>query len=553
MPTRIRPNAPPVRRYAIFLRVSTRDQLSGHSPRQQERRAREYIEKCGGKYVKTYGGQESGTSEDRRMLDATLADAGRIYTDLVVQETTRLSRHPGVMFQAMTRLSEAGARLHDLNGPIPFDTPEGEFHLMMQSVIGRFTARQGVEKSINSRIGVLEEGGIAAGRPPWGRRWIKSENRFEVIPEKLDLLKRAYHLITERGYSLNRTADELSVGKNKRFARSSLRKAINQSSQKEVVQHLSGRTYKVPCPPLLTTLQHFKINLRLAENRTSPTRTPSTFLLQGLVRCACGASMTGQKTRKGAYEDATYRHAVDTYSKATCTWGVPARELEAAVYEACGWLIETRQTLRTAIEHALADEVSARGDLDSTRKRLQVEIRDEQSRLDSLVDALGDLPKNGEARRRTQQRIQAAERRLAAKRHELAEIASKLRLLTRPSNNAAAIQRQLHALYPSGSQTRPAPFAKRRAFVQAIVGRTGRESTAGIFVRMFRDEGASKKDVRWSFELNGRFATVQRYVDRTDESYDPEVWRWREPSTDAIKQIAKAARHADVHMGMKCS
>src|SRR4051794_14463086 len=72
-------------RFAILARVSTREQISGHSLEVQQDLCRKYVEKCGGQVARVYAGQESATTEDRKVLPEMLADAGKVYTDLVFE------------------------------------------------------------------------------------------------------------------------------------------------------------------------------------------------------------------------------------------------------------------------------------------------------------------------------------------------------------------------------------------------------------------------------------------------------------------------------------
>src|SRR4051812_12284227 len=67
------------RRFAIFARVSTRDQLTGHSLDLQEQHARDYVARAGGIVVQLYSAQESATGkqEDRTILQRLLDDAHR--------------------------------------------------------------------------------------------------------------------------------------------------------------------------------------------------------------------------------------------------------------------------------------------------------------------------------------------------------------------------------------------------------------------------------------------------------------------------------------------
>lgn len=544
---------PRKQRFAVFVRVSTRDQLAGHSLKQQERQAIAYINGRG-QHVKTYSGQESGTSDDRRLLDMALKGAGTVYDHLVIQDTSRLSRNPGVMFQAMSRLADAGVQLHDFNGPLPFDTPEGEFRLMIDSVIGRFTARQNVEKSLNNRLALLEDGAIAAGRPPWGRVWMKAEKRFLIDPARHSQIKLAHSLIVKRGYSLNRAAAELSkVGP--RIAQSSLRKAIIQASKTEIIQRLQGKTFRFACPALLTAAQTEQIRQRLAENTVAIPGTGRKYLLQGLVRCKCGLTMSGQTGTKNGYAYSTYRHPVGKL-KDGCTWAVPADLLDASVLEACGWLIWSRRSLKQAIQNAVGRETDERDDLETRARELRTELRDELGRIERAVQAHSDHPVGSIARRKSKESIARAERAVASKRIELKDVEQRMRLLSLPTVDANAVSEQLRHLFPRDALSSPesVPFHDRQAFVRAIVGRSDRKSDAGVYIEMFR-LGGGKKNVKWTWELHGRFVRLQNYVDRTDELYEPEVLRLGAIDPQTAREMAKLAERSarGVQLSTKCS
>src|SRR5688500_393946 len=66
------------RKFAILARVSTREQIQGHSLEVQQKLCAEYVKKSGGTVVETYEAQESATTEDRKALPKVLADAGSV-------------------------------------------------------------------------------------------------------------------------------------------------------------------------------------------------------------------------------------------------------------------------------------------------------------------------------------------------------------------------------------------------------------------------------------------------------------------------------------------
>jgi len=522
------------RRFAILARVSTHGQLAGHSLPLQEKLGREYVKRCGGVVVKVYTGQESATTDERRTLEIALSEAGKVYTDLVIQDTTRLSRNPGIMFQAMTRLAQANVCLHDFSGPLPFETPEGEFRLLIDSVVGRYTSRQGVHKSIQARVDVLEKGGIAAGRPPWGRAWDKARQKFEVIPDSRKKLKLVYELIVNRKYSLNRAAKDKDV----MLANSSLRKAILQAGRSHVTQSLLGHVYQIPCPALLTQSQQRRMQQRVAENAVVRPRIKGRYVLQGLVRCSCGAAMTGQSSIKDGSVYSVYRHSPATYSESKgCCWGVPADLLDTDVFEACVTVIKDGTSFRKAIEAALSNEESGRLQLERLQRRLRREIAQLREELDRLVDVLSKL-KGGESEGRTRIRIKECEQKLNDKRSEQIAGARKLEMLKLPSASADEIAFKMRSMCGRGWPRKAPSTEQKREFVRTMVGRLSKESPAGIFVRMFRKKGGSKKDVFWRYELNGSLILATNYIDRSFEEHPADVLKIQIPPIETVKRIA---------------
>lgn len=522
-------------RFAILARVSTRDQLSGHSIKLQKDEGQRYVSKCGGVVAKIYEAQESATTENREVLAEVLRDAGKVFSDLVVQDPSRLSRNPAVMFSAMTRLAEADVRLHDFSGPLPFKTPEGEFRLMLDSVVGRYTARQSVKKSIDARTHILEQGGIAAGRPPWGRTWAKAKKQFVIIPARRKQLQRAYEFIVNRRYSLNQAAKKLGL------AASSLRKAIAQAALTKVTQRLQGKEYTFACPRLLDGIQHRRLLQRLSANVVVRPTAKAEYLLQGLVRCKeCGAAMTGQTSLKSGSRYSVYRHPPATHNTG-CTWGVPVDLLDENVLTGCAEVVSNGTALREAIEAALRAKRQDQPRLTVLRDELQAEIAASREKIDRLVDALSKLPK-GEAQAQTLRRVRRLEGSLADQQAEFVQVSHQLAVWQTPSADADAIAAKLRSLYwGSGGVARTLPFEQRRAFVRAIVGRTGKDSPAGIFVRMIRRKGGTRKDVFWKYELLGLVANVNSYLDRQGEPTYPDIVGAKSTPSSAVKELAAVA------------
>jgi DNA invertase Pin-like site-specific DNA recombinase len=520
--------------FAVLARVSARSQEDGQSLPMQVEDGRAYALRAGASNVLVYDGVESATSAERDILDRVLADAeaGK-FGALVVQELTRLSRHPGVMFAAIDRLRRAGVVLHDLKGPIPFDTPEGEFRVMIESVVGRFTARQSVQKSISARARLLASGKPSAGRPPWGRVWDDDANRYEVIADKRAQLERAYNLIARQGISLNKVAVTL------RMQASSLRKATRQSSLTEVTQHLGGREYKFRCPPILTEKQHRELHLAISANAITRPRTKGKYLLQGLARCAsCNAIMTGQTSTKSGKRYSVYRHPPGDRYKPGCTWQVPVLRLDECVLGDCASLVCDGKQLISAVEEALTQTEAGNRDLKVRLEFVEQEFKRVDTHLERTLDRLLAFDEGTESRRRLEARAKADEARLVElrqERDELSRQAAFLNLSRAAVDMAAMKARSLY--WGHGAGTKVLSFEQKRDFVRTIIGRMDRAGAEGVYVTMVRN--GSRKNVSWKYRVQGVLMVSNSDLSAREDEAPPRFIG--EASADQIKRLARIA------------
>ena len=533
-------------RFAILARVSTREQIAGHSLEVQDDLCRKYVKKAGGEVARVYSAQESATTEDRKVLPQVLADAGTTFTDLVFEELTRLSRNPATMFHAITHLSSQGVRIHTLNGPLDTSSPEGEFQVMINSVIGRFTARQGVKKSINARLHILRNGGIAAGRPPWGRRWNADLKRFEIIEARQEQMRAAYDLIVKQNKSVIQAAAALDL------AASSLRKAINQSDLTKVRQQLADEQFEFPCPPLLTWLEKRRLVKRIRDNAVVRPAIKGTYLLQGLVRCGnCQSTMTGQTSNKNRQRYTVYRHPPKRMQEG-CTWAVPVDLLDDDVLTACADVVKDGEALRDAIKTEMSQRRPAGQDLEGRKRRLEETVARHSKQLDQLVDTLGELDKAGAAHLRTKARIDRLEKQLTEAQAELTDVAGDVAEMQVPQADADSMAAQLRSLYWASG--RALSVDGKRAFLRTMIGA---EKNLGVFVQMHRRKDGKLKDVFWHYQVNGLIGSLDNYLERHGESPYPEPTEVRTPTAAVLRGLgAIATRSSGIHgvkSGLKCS
>lgn len=162
----------PVGRIVGYVRVSTEEQVDGHSLDAQRREIKQYADQhgltLGGIYADEGVSAHTDRIEKRPQLSALLTDAGRGSFDAVVVHTIdRWARNIRVQTEALQRLGAAGVGFVSLTENIDFSTPSGKLMLTMIGGFSEFFSDQlavHVLKSQRQRA----ESGLPVGPIPFG-------------------------------------------------------------------------------------------------------------------------------------------------------------------------------------------------------------------------------------------------------------------------------------------------------------------------------------------------------------------------------------------------
>lgn len=210
------PEAVPVPRYVVYLRVSTKSQgASGLGLEAQRSAVDTFVSSTGGKILKEFIEIESGKRADRVELRSAVAFARRCKATLLVAKLDRLSRN--VVFLAT--LMESGIDFTACDNP-----HANKFTVHILAAVAEFE-REMISKRTTEALAEAKKRGVKLGsnrENHWkgreDRRLVGSKKgAMEAAKVHRDLAKQAYEDVLplmielrEHGVSLNAIADRLN-------------------------------------------------------------------------------------------------------------------------------------------------------------------------------------------------------------------------------------------------------------------------------------------------------------------------------------------------------
>lgn len=533
------------KRFAIFVRVSSKGQRDGESPSVQRKLGEDYVRKHGGKVVVTYDGVESGTKPlgERELLQRVLRDThSGAWDALWILDQSRLTRSPDTLLAISSAFKVEGVELHTMNGRMQLDTPEGELHAGIQSQSDRYFAQKIAQRTRQSRLELLSQGKHAFGRHPWGRVWNKESDTWEIVKKKRALIQRACDLYLDQDFSLADVAQKLQMPK------SSLAKALESAGMTEWPRTLNTdeglKKFPLKIPALLTPDQALAIARRRQRNSTvRPGAARARSLLQGLIRCwHCGGKLSRMPSHKSSGRDyPVYRHLPST-RKEQCLWHVPANLIEADVVHACAEILRDSKQLTAAVTSAVAAEKSGLGKAQARLKDIEEDLLEAKRQLDRAQTELLRLSGAEAACVRLRHEMTKLSTRVRDLEIEQRELDEKVATLNTPLDKPRDITDRLRRLVGwKGYATLTLNTEQKRQLVVLMVGRDKESSLNGIFVRMSRSQGP--RTGVWHWELRGTLALVEgdasHYAER---AFPPVVRKHKIPELGAIRKLAELTR-----------
>lgn len=393
---------------ALYVRVSSEEQVGGYSLEAQEEVLKEDAKRRNIPVVKVY--QDAGVSgvrEDRKGLNALLRDAKRgLFSEVLVWTVSRISRKLDNLLKVLERLKDMGIAFRSLSEQFDLATPMGKFALTMMGAVAQMQRESWME---SSRIGMKRR--VQTGR--WGGGMmlgyrmvanvedIRDGGKLEIVPEEAAIVTEIFTMYSEgMGYKaiVNRLNQEKKTGKcgtlfNITVIQETLRNAIYVGQVHFGKEYFPGLHEPIISQGLWDTVQE-RLQTQAKPVQKSIQRE---YLLSGVLRCpACGSGMVPTHT-KGKRKDGTFRinyyYACSRYlnkGKSVCkAHSVRADEAEKTVLD---WL---HQMLTNPFWiKKVADSIKHRHE--SKVNPLASKQQEAQQKLSAIAKAQGELLKKYE-------------------------------------------------------------------------------------------------------------------------------------------------------------
>ena len=207
-----------VKRVALYARVSTKEQALGYSMDDQEESGLAHIDANPFLTLfKVYRDPGvSGTKFSRPGLNQLREDIKNGFVDVVlVKAIDRIGRSERVLMPWFWMLEEAGVDTISLTQNIDTTTSNGKFALSIFIAQAQAEWNAIRERTIGGLNAKAKNGDWVCGVPPYGYklegRGQRGGSKVVPYPKEIEVIKKAAHLILDKGYSLDRAADALNA------------------------------------------------------------------------------------------------------------------------------------------------------------------------------------------------------------------------------------------------------------------------------------------------------------------------------------------------------
>lgn len=457
------------KRAVIYARVSTDDQRNNYSIPSQISECLKYLEGrgyalVGNMFVDPDSGRDaaqgiaafvddySSRELNRPGLDAALSFLEEYgYDVIVIHALDRLARDPYIRQTLEREIEARGARVEYALGNYD-ETAEGEVRKDLDATFAKWENARRVERCNRGKREKAKQGFFVCGIPPYGYKINKKQpGGLEVDETEAAVIRMAFDLYTNQGFSLYGVADELTLsGALPRYGgpwqKSTVSKMLTNTAYIGEVHYNKNRRVNktrleerdpeewitISIPPILDERLFKAAQKRMEINTDLRRREPNRFyLLSGLLSCEiCGKAFLCQAERAGKdrriVDALYYRHRI---RGGHCSNRyVSANRLDHIVWEKITALLLDPASLREGYALALEKENEAQRRKLHLKAELNQVIERLEARQQNLTRAYTDpeirLSKTEYIAQRTQiqNELRDAEERLQQVTTDLSEI-----------------------------------------------------------------------------------------------------------------------------------
>lgn len=304
---------------ALYIRVSTGEQVEGHSLPAQEVMLREDVRLRGKRVYRVYKDAGiSGVREDRQGLSELLRDAKRCcFGEVLVWSVSRVGRKLSYLLWVVEELKAQNIVLRSVSEQFDMSTPMGKFALTMMGAVAQMQREAWME---SSHIGMEKraKSGRWGGGRMLGYNMVPDEDdprgggKLVIVADEAEMVKMIFAMYVEGlGYKaiVNRLNAQGKVGKNgKAFSVNAVKGILTNAVY--VGQTRFGKEYFVGLHEALVSQEIWGIvQARMATCSKPVQKTIAReYLLSGIIRCpTCGSGMIPTHT-KNRRSDGSYRY-----------------------------------------------------------------------------------------------------------------------------------------------------------------------------------------------------------------------------------------------------
>ena len=506
-------------RFAPIIRVSTEKQEErGYSldfQREQILKAVEYLGGTIPDYCWRYCGQEHATpGQERAKFDQLLEDAGKdLFDAVIVADITRWSRDNYRSKQAVKILTENKIRFFHQTTELDLSNPTHLYMLGMTVETGEFFASLMRKESRKGTIASAKEGNPAAGKKPYGRRFVWDRKRgkgrrghWEIIPEKQEQIKWAAEQYLA-GESLGKIAKILGMN------RSNLTKILRDRCGDRYEIHFKDVDEKVviKVPRLLPEETIEAIRARLESNKTfTHGHIKHKYLLARMIFCGhCGYTLFGQVNHNGKRY---YRHARDRKTSCDRFNSIPADLIDDAVLAHIFKMLGNKAAMEQAIQDAIPNKEEVEK-LWDRKGLLEKKLSEKEKERDRVVSAIKKGIITDDEAKKVMEELREEEELLKS---ELSAIDEKLNSVPDKevvSRKAALMKRVIQSYYGSPQRLLEMSFEEKRKLLQAVFdGKTPEGKRYGVYIRKRDNEKHP-----WEFEIIGNFVKIEDFLPMSED------------------------------------
>ena len=308
-------------RCALYIRVSTAQQVDGNSLTTQKSRLLKYAKGRGYAVENVYvDAGLSAKNTDRPELQRLLADA-RTFDIVLVTKVDRISRSLKDLMGLIATLREHGVDFGAVDQQFDTSDPVGLLTLHLLGSFAQFERELLVERVKEGHLARVRKRDWSCGPAPFGYR--KEGGKLVVVRKEAEVVRRVFDLYLElgsfRGVARRLNEENVPTRKGGAWSSGTVRQVLINPvyvGANVYGRHAKGDT-RLKAREAWTVVKGMReamvdrcafeaVQKVIWHGKKRPRSKPERYLLSGLVRCGkCGSAMCGKADRK---DGKVYRH-----------------------------------------------------------------------------------------------------------------------------------------------------------------------------------------------------------------------------------------------------